>query len=219
MTDPYMEPIPCEIIRCDHGKGFTVYVPFEKTYLLNKRITHCEMLLTDGRRISPEQRKRIHALLRDIAAWSGMEPEQVKALLKYDFIAYENCEYFSTSNCDMTTARFFLQFIIEFCIKYGVPCRRPLYDVAEDITAYVYACLVHKKCCLTGRKAELHHVDAVGTGRDRREIVHKGMRVLPLSREKHMEAHTLGRDTFCDKYHIVPVSLDEELCKIWKLKG
>lgn len=37
MTDPYMEPIPCEIIRCDHGKGFTVYVPFEKTYLLNKR--------------------------------------------------------------------------------------------------------------------------------------------------------------------------------------
>ena len=55
--------------------------------------------------------------------------------------------------------------------------------------------------------------------RDRREIVHKGMRVLPLSREKHMEAHTLGRDTFCDKYHIVPVSLDEELCKIWKLKG
>ena len=74
MIDPYMEPIPCEIIRCDHGKGFTVYVPFEKTYLLNKRLTHCEMLLTDGRRISPEQRKRIHALLRDIAAWRGMDP-------------------------------------------------------------------------------------------------------------------------------------------------
>lgn len=48
MTDPYMEPIPCEIIRCDHGKGFTVYVPFEKTYLLNKRLTHCEMLLTEA---------------------------------------------------------------------------------------------------------------------------------------------------------------------------
>ena len=47
----------------------------------------------------------------------------------------------------------------------------------------------------------------------------QGMRVLPLSHEKHMEAHTLGRDTFLKKYHLSPVTLDDRLCRRYGLKG
>lgn len=38
-----------------------------------------------------------------------------------------------------------------------------------------------RKCAVCGRRAELHHVDRVGMGRDRREICHIGMQALPCA--------------------------------------
>ena len=72
---------------------------------------------------------------------------------------------------------------------------------------------------MTGKRAELHHVDRVGMGRDRKEIVHLGYRVMPLSRKMHTEAHTIGQKSFEEKYHLFGVKLDESLCKIWNVKG
>ena len=67
--------------------------------------------------------------------------------------------------------------------------------------------------------AELHHVDRVGMGRDRTDILHEGMEALPLCREHHAEAHTMPDAEFFEKYHLDGgVVLDKTLCRIYKLK-
>ena len=84
---------------------------------------------------------------------------------------------------------------------------------------YVYACLVSKKCCICGKPCDLHHVDHVGAGRDREEIIHEGMEVLPLCREHHSEVHVIGWLTFQKKHHLTRgVLLDKHLCKLYRLK-
>jgi len=89
----------------------------------------------------------------------------------------------------------------------------------DDIQDYVYACLINKKCVISGGQAELHHIERVGMGRNRNEIIHEGMEVLPLTREYHSEAHTMADQDFFSKYHLDGgIKLDKTLCKIWKLK-
>lgn len=197
----------------------TIVAPFtDYQNLLRKQITECEIRLDDGRTISADQRKKIYATFRDISLWSGHDPDEVKILSKYDFIAKTGCRYFSLSDVDMTTAREFLQYLIEFCIELDVPCADILIERSPDISRYVYCCLVHKKCCITGLKSELHHVDAIGRGRNRKDIVHLGMRVLPLTRIMHTKAHSMGNTEFCKLYHIEPIKLDKYLCEIYKIR-
>ena len=186
--------------------------------LLHKNVSKCEVMFDDGRRISADQRKNIYATLRDIAEFSGNLPEYEKEMMKYIYIERTGVPYFSLSNTDMTTAREFLQFLIEFCIEQDIPLAENPIDRAPDISRYIYCCLMFKKCCISGKKAELHHVDAVGMGRDRKEIVHLGYRVLPLSRAYHTEAHTIGQKTFDEKYKVYGIKLDKMLCEIWNVK-
>ena len=90
----------------------------------------------------------------------------------------------------------------------------------DDIQDYVYSCLVNKKCAVCGKPADLHHIDHVGTGRDRDEIIHEGMEAMPLCREHYTEAHTIGQKTFEDKYHFDGgIILDKTLCRIYGLKA
>lgn len=77
-------------------------------------------------------------------------------------------------------------------------------------------CLVYKKCCISGKRAELHHVDKVGMGRNRNEITHIGMKALPLSRKYHIEVHTIGQKAFEAKYHVFGVKIDEVIASKYK---
>ncbi len=150
------------------GQALTIIAPFAYPYIIQKQnITECEIRLNDGRHISADQRKKIYATMRDIALFTGHEPDDIKAIMKYDFIADTGANYFSLSDVDMTTANEFLSFLIEFCLQWDIPTMDNLLDRTPDVARYIYACLVHKKCCLCGKKTELHHVDAVGMGRDR----------------------------------------------------
>ena len=95
----------------------------------------------------------------------------------------------------------------------------PLEKAEKIVKTYVYACLVSKKCCICGKPCDLHHVDHVGAGRDREEIIHEGMEVLPLCREHHSEVHVIGWLTFQKKHHLTRgVLLDKHLCKLYRLK-
>ncbi len=201
------------------GENLTVVAPFADGYLLDRReITECEIRLDDGRTISADQRKKIYATMRDISIWSGHTPDEIKALLKYDYIAKTGADYFSLSDVDMTTANEFLTHIIEFCIESDIPCDDNLIDRSPDVARYIYACAINKKCVCCGGKAEPHHLDAVGAGRNRKEIIHLGMSMLPLCRTHHSEAHTIGKDTFCNKYHAFGIKADRAICETYKLR-
>ena len=53
--------------------------------LLQKQVDIIEIRLTDGREISAEQRRKIFALVRDISAWCGHEPEYIRQYTEFDF--------------------------------------------------------------------------------------------------------------------------------------
>lgn len=180
------------------------------------------IMLCDSRTITTDQRKKIYALLGEIADYMGEFPEIVKKQMKLQF-KIERLEKmagdFSFSDCSVELASEFIDFLVELIIAWEIPCKQPLIELCDDIRRYVYVCLKYKKCAVCGQKTELHHVDAVGMGYNRREIVHEGMRALPLCRKHHQEVHTVGNNDFIKKYSLEPVQLNKELCKAYKLKS
>ena len=175
----------------------------------------------DKRRISAKQRRKAYVLISYIAAWWGYTPlEAMKEMLKLMFVGEAETlrRTFSLSDCDMTTARLFITYLIDFCILHGVDVGEPLYQLSEDIPRYVWACLMNKRCAVCGRKAELHHVDTVGMGRNRKEICHIGMRALPLCREHHTEIHRIGQEDFLRRYIVEPVKIDERIADVYGLR-
>lgn len=177
-----------------------------------------EVRLDDGRTITADQRRKIYATMRDIADWMGDMPDAVKAYFKWSFCGDNEHEDFSLSDVDRETASEFLTYLIDFCIQNGVPCSDPLWDRCEDIERYMYACVMTRTCCITGKKnAQIHHYDRIGM-RSRDNICHVGMRVVPLSADLHTMIHfTGGEDDFYERHHIVPIALTEKMVAHLKL--
>lgn len=187
--------------------------------LTKKIIGTVEIRLTDGRTISPEQRKKIFALVRDIAIWNGDNPETIRQLLTLDFVMKNGLEdLFSLSDVDMTTAREFITYLIDFCFKWDVPTKDTLLNCTDDIGKYLYSCLEHRKCAICNKRAEIHHVDHIGMGRDREQIVHVGLNAVALCREHHDMAHRDEKGLF-KHYFIYGIRLDEYLCKCLSLRS
>lgn len=186
--------------------------------LIQKNVSAVELRLDDGRSISAVQRKKIFALVRDVADWCGHDPEEIRGFLTWDFRSLTGGPDFSLSDVDMTTAREFITYLIGFCFRWGVPTRDSLLERTDDIGKYLYLCLEHRKCAVCNDRAEVHHVDAVGMGRDREGIVHEGMRAIALCRKHHQEAHQLGPE-FMRRYHVFGIRLDGYLCKVLRLKS
>ena len=178
----------------------------------------------DGRRISVEQRRKCYALMNEIAEWIGDLPEYVKKLMKMEFVVNHlqdmQKEMFSLSDCDMTTARLFITFLIDFMIEHQVPSKTPLYELCEDIGKYVYACLMHKTCAVCGRRADVHHLHGsrVGNGGLQwRQKDQAGAVVLPLCRKHHGAAHQ-DEEGFLARYHLQGVEMDKQIAKVYKAR-
>ena len=225
MKSPF-DTVQGRIVGYDDRRGeLLIRAPYDDYNTLTKRqYSTCQIQLNDGRTLSDKQRRTCYMILRDIGAFTGMETGTAKEYLKLKFLADEFGEtadkIFSLSNAPMSLVAAFQRFLIRFILEWDIPVSFPLYEFADDLTDYIYACLVNRKCAVCGRRADLHHVEHVGIGRDRDEIIHEGMEVMPLCREHHNEAHTIGQQSFNDKYHFEKgIALDRTLCKIYGLRG
>lgn len=189
-----------------------------QTWCIDHGARTVEVRIDDGRGITADQRRKIYATMRDIAEWSGDMPDAIKAYFKWRFCGDREHEDFSLSDVDRETATDFLSYLIDFCIHNGVPCSDPLWDRCEDIDRYMYACVMTRTCCITGRpNAQIHHYDRVGM-RSRDNICHVGMRVVPLSAELHTMIHfSGGEDEFYAKHHITPIALTEKMCEYLRI--
>ena len=72
----------------------------------------------------------------------------------------------------------------------------------DDINAYLIQCIRHKRCCICGRPADIHHVDAIGMGNDRRNFDDSENDIIALCREHHTQAHSLGNVRFMERYKV-----------------
>lgn len=212
------------IVDVDSDGTVTIKVHYDDWHTLVKRqYKECNVQFIDSRKLSRKQRNMCYALLKDISEYTGMGLDPTKEHMKIKFLAEDLQQtadkIFSLSNAPMSLVCAFQRFLVHFILDWDIPCSMRLLDFVDDVDDYIYACLVAKKCCICGRKADLHHVDHVATGRDREEIIHEGMRVQPLCRLHHTEAHLLGQKTFNEKYHIHGgIELDKALCRQYGLK-
>ena len=179
------------------------------------RVMHGEIRVDDGRRISSDQRNKIYALCRDISSYTGHDVEDLKEnILKVGFMIDEDREYFSLSNVDMTTARYFIEYILKFCFEWDIPLDANTVDMAREINNYLYLCLIHRKCAICGEKADIHHhSNLVGMGRDRNRHDHHNSEFIALCRTHHTECHQIGLKQFEQKYHLKAIKLDLETIK------
>lgn len=202
-----------------------IRAPYDDWHTMTKRdYKTCLVQLVDSRPLSDQQRKMCYALLHEIADYTGQGLDTTKEWMKLKFLAEDLQEtadrIFSLSNAPMSLVCAFQRFLIRFILDWDIPCSFSLLEYADDVGDYIYHCLVTKKCCICGRPTDLHHVDRVGMGRDRTDIVHEGLEVLPLCREHHTEAHAMPDSDFFARYHLPGgVTMDKTLCRIYGLKA
>ena len=105
-------------------------------------------------------------------------------------------------------------------IANDIPTKVPLIEQCEDVSKYMYACTMHRKCAVCGKVADIHHCEGsrIGAGADRTTVHQLGREVLPLCRVHHTELHAMPESEFIAKYHLQKVKLDEAICKRLKFK-
>jgi hypothetical protein len=212
-----------KITNYDERRGVVqIEAPYQDFAAMCRReYKEVEITMLDSRPLSDKQRKSCYAMLREIALWSGYEPDEIKDMMKFNFIAslVEDMNQFSLSDAPMSLVAAFQTFLARFIVSHDVPTRRPMLEYVDDVQDYVYNCIINKRCPICGKKADLHHVQHIGMGRDRTEIIHEGLEVLPLCREHHMEIHSMGKADFFKKYHLTGgIEADKTICRIYGLK-
>lgn len=224
MASP-VDVVKGRIVGYDEKRGeLLIRAPYADLVTMTRReYKECLVQPVDSRRLSDKQRKACYALMGAIADYSGMSRDRTKELMKLKFLS-ENVEdlseqIFSLSNAPMSLVCGFQRFLVQFILEWDIPTDFSLLEMVDDVSDYIYGCLVNKKCVVCGRPADLHHVERVGMGRNRDEIIHEGMEVLPLCREHHTEAHTMPDKDFFDKYHLPGgIVADKTICRIYGLK-
>lgn len=202
------------IRETEKGTDLMLHIPGEKvqieiTKYRNNNKINAEIRIDDNRTITVDQRKKIFATIKDIALYTGHHPEDLRAILLYDYCIDTGEIPFSLSNCSISQARDYITFIIDFILKHNIPLSDAALSRTDDIDKYLYGCIKHKRCCICGRNGETHHYDSIGMGNDRKTVDDSKYRKIQLCRKHHSEAHTIGRDTFEKKYHVYGVTYQE----------
>ena len=134
------------------------------TTLANGKQPTVELLIEDGRHITPDQRKKIYALLNDFCAYTGYVPEEAKAYFKSMVEGIFNVEPFSLSNCSITTASYMITTILDFMFHEDIPFRTKIWDSLPSDFPRVAMCIRHKRCaiCLKEHADIMHWLTASG---------------------------------------------------------
>ncbi|MCL0330590.1 putative HNHc nuclease [Apilactobacillus xinyiensis] len=167
----------------------------------------------DKREISLTHRRKIYALLGDIAKSLHDDRESIKESLKKQFCEKENIKSFSLSDCTVTTANHFLDYLIDFCLKWNIEFTSKSLDLAKGCYGWEKSCLENHRCCICGDKMQVAHVHAIGIGRNRNKIKHVGYIVMPICYKHHHQQHTIGIKTFMDLYKIAGIRVNKEISK------
>lgn len=165
-----------------------------------------EIHLDDGRHITNDQRKLIFATLRDISDKTGYPLKELQQMLMMIHAVNHNIEFFSLSNCSIDTAKAFINTILEFALQMDIPMAEIALKRTDDVATWLMLAYSYEVCCICGKQGEGHHLDAIGMGRDRSKVYANELdaesKVIMLCREHHSEAETIGKDSFCRKYHV-----------------
>ena len=217
-------PIIKNYIQQDDG---TITAVIEGVTLENKDFllldngleVECEVSITDPYKITDKQRRKIFALMNDIEAHTGQPQDYMRNVFQeYVRVLYAYENRISLADCSRKVAGQIIDVAIEWIFENDIPLRFKTSDLIKNDRTFLYMATINRKCVICGKHAELAHYQAVGRGRNRRNIEHYNNKVLGLCHFHHKQQHDMGMDSFNKKYHLTDswVDVDEKLNKMLK---
>lgn len=166
--------------------------------------------------ITDLQRKQLFALWGDIRDYTGYPLDSIKDYVQYEFMLYKEMDNYpsiSRNAMKKTVASEFIEFTVEHCLKNKIPFQDQEFHITADVSRILFCKLKYHVCfvCGTDENIEVAHVEAVGSGRNRKKIDHRKHHVMTLCWKHHREQHIKGIQTFMELHHIVPVKVTDEI--------
>lgn len=173
----------------------------------------------DRRTITRDQQNKAYAMLGEIDEHFGnYNVELTKAQMKREYmIEREDYLPLSLADCSIRRAGEFIDFLIEFCLAWGVPFASRTLDLVQGCYGWELHCLENRTCCICGKPAQVAHVRTIGIGRNRDKISHIGNYVMPLDAICHHEQHVVGIHKFMMDNHIKGIKVTPKIAKMLKL--
>ena len=200
------------------GKQFTFEFE-EDVYLQNltrdeNGQINASIIFDDKRYITAEQRKHVFALCGDYAQFVGYLKRDVIDYYLFKFAEREGFNYMPSLAAEQMTrdtASDLIDFIITDMIQHEIPFSRDVWYLTRENSKLLYLLTMKRQCWLCGKfGSDIAHVEAVGSGRDRRKIDHTKHHFMCLCREHHNLQHAIGIESFCKQYVVKPIKLSEE---------
>ena len=110
-----------------------------------------ELNVNDGRTITPEQRKKVWALINDFCRYTGYSLDEAEILFKSLTRSKYNIEPFSLSDCSVTTGCLMIEAILEFLFDNDIPFQTRTWDSIPDWFPKQMLCLKKKLCVICGK--------------------------------------------------------------------
>lgn len=177
------------------------------------QLPRIELSVDSEKEITIDQRKKAFAMLNDISEYTGYSLRESEEMMKIRYISMlKNPKFFSLADCTRETATEFIQFMINFCLEQSIPFTTKVFDEIQQSYALRVQLLKHRICYVCGKVgADLDHVDAIGSGRNRRTVNQVGYHAWTLCRTHHTERHKIGVKSFAQKYQVIPIKLTKDL--------
>ena|SRR5699024_253189 len=163
-----------------------------------------DVTVYDPYKITDKQRRKVFALVNDIEAHTGSPREYMRAMFMDYLKSLQGTEErISLSNCSKRTASDLIDIILQWTFQHDVPLNHKTSDLMKEDNYFIYLSTINRKCVICGKpNSDIAHLEAVGSGRDRRIHDHTNHHVLALCRRHHNEQHQVGIKTFNQTYHL-----------------
>lgn len=173
--------------------------------------------IIDPRMISPAQNKKANILLSEIGEWSGMSKEESRETIKLEYCDKKGIEPFSITDMTLQEAREFINFLVEFILYNKIPLKSNIRTLSDDMNRTLFLCVKYRTCVCCGKRAEIHHIDTIGMGGDRRKVDHTKKDMVALCTVHHREAHNIGWQSFAALHHVCGIRINSDTVKFLNL--
>ena len=175
-----------------------------------------ELRFIDPRRFTAEQRRFAYALLGDIYAYYGEPIESLKEVFKLRYEALTGLKISLANHSTNTVSEvgLYTDIILDFIFENHIPFKNGYEILPVNQEYYFYKCITTRTCCNCGKTgADIHHVDVVGMGGNRRKVDNTNRRFMALCRVCHTKIHVEGYTEYVSKRHLKGVTLNQETIK------
>jgi len=161
---------------------------------------HC-FIEVDPKRKTYKTNRFFHALMVDISRHTGDTPIELKEQMKEDAeVGFDKSDgKYSWTRATRKEANKTIEHVLGLVKKADIPLSHKSIQYMEA-ERRVDLCMYKKMCLICGAPANIHHVDTIGMGRDRKTVDDSESRMAPLCFRHHSEIHNVGPTKFIEKY-------------------